>query len=631
MYLSEIQIKNFRKFGDTGLFLKLNKRFNLLVGENDSGKTAIIDAIKLVLSTQGFDYFRVDYDDFHFPPTASSEDERATNLEITCIFRGFSIEEAKHFLEWMHIEKDEDNQKHFVLKVLLSAKRKGKEIFTDIKAGGIEEGKYLSSEARNLLRITYLKPLRDAENELIPRRNSRLSQILMSHEAFENETGHIIVEAVKEANEKIKKYFHGKDLEDRDLPDQLGKGLLNDINQYLGEFSSVRRTLSSGFSISELKLKNILERLSLHLEDKKPGLGSHNVLFIAAELLLLQRKEYEGLKMALIEEVEAHLHVQSQLRLIEYLEEEADKSDMQLILTTHSTAIASKIKLEHLFICQGDRVFPMNADETELSKGDYLFLERFLDSTKADLSFAQGVIMVEGDAENLLIPTIAKIIGYPLSKYGVTVLNVGSTAFLRYSKIFQRKNPQLGIFDIPVACITDLDIKPDFAKEYEKNSITYSDRIATQEIGGIISNKKEHIEGQTVKAFVSPLWTLEHDIATSSLQRELLRAVLYAKKIQNSDRYALTDEKRKEVEEEIGLLIADWDYYNFYSHERKAFEIYYNIVLKKGNEVSKAIIAQCLAMILSERENQDLLKKQILEDNKLQYLVEAIKYATGQV
>lgn len=38
-----------------------------------------------------------------------------------------------------------------------------------------------------------------------------------------------------------------------------------------------------------------------------------------------------------------------------------------------------------------------------MKPADYNFLERFLDATKANLFFARGVIMVEGDAENLLI------------------------------------------------------------------------------------------------------------------------------------------------------------------------------------------------------------------------------------
>src|SRR5699024_2734513 len=153
--------------------------------------------------------------------------------------------------------------------------------------------------------------------------------------------------------------------------------ILKEINEYLESFSSNRNILKSQFNISDIKLKSILERLQLNLEDAKPGLGSHNILFIATELLSLQQKDYEGLKLALIEEIEAHLHTQAQMRLINFLQTRANENDIQLILTTHSTSLASKIPLESMFICQDDKVFSLNSSETGLLKGDYLFLERF--------------------------------------------------------------------------------------------------------------------------------------------------------------------------------------------------------------------------------------------------------------
>ena len=69
------------------------------------------------------------------------------------------------------------------------------------------------------------------------------------------------------------------------------------------------------------------------------------------------------------------------------------------------------------------------------------------------------MIFVEGDAENILIPTIAEIIGMPLYKYGVSIVNVGNVAFLRYSNIFVRKNRE-GTIGIPTSIITDLDVRP---------------------------------------------------------------------------------------------------------------------------------------------------------------------------
>lgn len=59
--------------------------------------------------------------------------------------------------------------------------------------------------------------------------------------------------------------------------------------------------------------------------------------------------------------------------------------------------------------------------------------------------------MVEGDAENILIPVLADILGYPLEKYGISIVNVGSTAFLRYSRIMVRKDG--GDIGIPVSVV----------------------------------------------------------------------------------------------------------------------------------------------------------------------------------
>lgn len=187
-------------------------------------------------------------------------------------------------------------------------------------------------------------------------------------------------------------------------------------------------------------------------------MGELNLLFIAAELLLLNADSSGGLRLALIEELEAHLHPQAQLRLIDYLQKEYDNSGTQIIISTHSTILASKVNLKNIVLLKNGIGYDMTYGNTELEKGDYLFLQRFLDATKANLFFARGVLMVEGDAENLLLPVLAEVLDYPLEKYGVSIVNVGSTAFLRYSRIFVRKNGDK--IDIPVSVVTDCDVKP---------------------------------------------------------------------------------------------------------------------------------------------------------------------------
>ena len=118
MYLTEISIQNFRVFGtkENGIHLCLRLRpgLNVLAGENDSGKTAIIDAIRHVLWTTSLDYHRITEDDFHV--TGSS---RATSLRICCVFSGLSNPDAARFLEWLSV----DNEGHPLLHVTLQATR----------------------------------------------------------------------------------------------------------------------------------------------------------------------------------------------------------------------------------------------------------------------------------------------------------------------------------------------------------------------------------------------------------------------------------------------------------------------------------------------------------------------------
>lgn len=620
MFLSELNIWNFRKYGSgegdaPGLHLRLNKGLNLLVGENDSGKTAIIDAIKYLLQTQSYDYQRFDENDFFLPPgTEPSDANRVKSLKIECVFRGFDAEnyEAANFIEWLGIEKDSDCNDCYFLKVTLNAERKDRKITYDIKSGPDDEGTQLEGAARDLLRATYLKPLRDAESELIPGKRSRLAQILKSHEAFSSvpEAGHPITKIAESANKQIEGYFKGKDENNNDIPDQSGKKMLSDINEYLKEFFTEKEINKiANFTISGQNLSGILEKLILDLAEGNSGLGSYNRLYIATELLLLKRTNYYGLKLSLIEEMEAHLHPQAQLKLIEYLQDEiAERSGVQLIMTTHSPNLASKIKLNNLIICKGDKAFPMGSDFTELEKGDYLFLERFLDVTKANLFFAHGVILVEGDAENILIPVIANILGKPLTKHGVSVVNVQSKAFLRYSRIFKRKlGERMGV---KIAVITDNDIKPNSG-------------LSAQEIADKRTEKEAKYNGQEIKTFISPDWTLEYDIALSNLRMELYTAILRAEKIQNSDTYSLTQEKINEIKLKVHQNLVQWEREGK-SDTDVATEIYQNYMISK--DISKAITAQCFAVLLKDGGN---IKVRIENDERLKYLVDAINYVTA--
>jgi len=630
MFLAELKLWNFRKYGvgtddfdetAPGVVVVFNPRLNVLIGENDSGKTALADAIRHLLGTQSREWYRLENSDFH-----SVGEKRAKRLKIEAVFRDFTNQEAAPFLEWMGFE-DFEGKQEYVLTLRLTAERKTDRIITNFRAGPDPIGSQIDGEARELLRITYLKPLRDAEDELAPGRRSRLAQILSAHELFRDTHSeiptqkHKLEEIVEKANVAIKNYFSPTDEE------ALGGEVMRTINGFLAEFFPDGDYLSAEINISGGDLREILRRLALVMEENPAGLGSLNLLYIAAELLLLQSTDFPGLRLGIVEELEAHLHPQAQLRLIAFLEKQAvEGSKGQFILTTHSTTLGASVDLKNLLICKGDRVFPMAPVFTELYPKNYDFLHRFLDATKANLFFARGVVLVEGDAENLLLPAIAEIIDRPLHRYGVSVVNVGSTAFLHYAKIFARKDGQT--MGIPVAVVTDMDVKPLEWQDKNGNSPT------AEEISESCTKKKEWaseaFDSGKTKAFVALTWTLEYDIALDSIfTRPLYESILWAEKLANAKTGEPMQGKATEVMVKAKQDIKQWKTNcdgDPRMREKIAFEIYKTTMLDK--DISKAITAQVFARKLTKCKRRDKLSKAILKSKHFKYLVDAICHVT---
>ena len=630
MYLSELKLWNFRKYGINGesiesslpgVAIQFHEGMNVLIGENDSGKTAIVDAIRYTLGTQSREWIHLDESDFHV-----EDEHRAEELKIECIFRGFTDQEAGRFLEWLGNE-DVDGVKRYVLKVCYTARNKGSRIITDLRAGQDSVGTPIDGDARSLLRTTYLKPLRDADVELTPGRRSRFAQILKAHKLFQKDgtNRHDLETIFDDANAAIEDYFkHKEDGSD-------ASELMKLLNSYVEAFFPQNELPSPSVTVSGSDLFDILQRLSLSLDLNPSGLGAANLLFMATELLLLQSEENACLKLALIEELEAHLHPQAQLRLIHYLKEKSTAG--QYILTTHSTTTGSSIPLENLILCKDSKAFPMGSNYTNLEAKNYGYLHRFLDATKANLFFARGVLLVEGDAENLLIPTIAKIIDRPLHRYGVSIVNVGGTAFSHFVEIFRRRDDELT--GIKVALITDMDVKP-----LEYNELLKKDQKKEQTEREIELAKSDRIrslsrfKNKEIKVFISPNWTLEYELALSSQFRaDFYRSILWAEKIANSQSGVPQESKSNEVAKTVQSNFNEWlEAWGSDSRrdEKIAFEIYKKQML--DTKISKAITAQVFAQVLDDKtaveEAVKLVKSDLQAACTLQYLLDAIYHVT---
>lgn len=635
MIVSELKLFNFRKFhGEPGLYVSFHKGLNALIGENDSGKTAIIDALKLVLLTQSNEYIRPTEDDFY----QDSSGIPVSEFKIDCTLSDFSPNEAKNFIEYLNFEKKGEKIAYYLHLHYRAWKEGNRKIYQELRVGDVDDSIAMDGKARELLKTVYLKPLRDAEREMSSGRSSRISQILLNHPVFKDKQDHALMHIFKNANQSIEKYF----TEDDD-----GKVILKSIRDNLASFNDQNQPSNADLKTSDIQLKAILESLSLNAPEIQPGLGELNLLFIAAELLLLKDDNDGGLKLAMVEELEAHLHPQAQLRLINYLQNEYSENDVQIIISTHSPILASKINLKNLILLKNGFGYDMAEGKTALQKGDYLFLQRFLDATKSNLFFAKGVIMVEGDAENILIPAIADIIGYPLAKHGISIVNVGSTAFLRYSHIMVRNDKST--IGIPVSVVTDCDVKP-IDIDADTGTKVFCEKV--KESNDAVTNKKAKYDIGSVHTFVSPRWTLEYCIAMSCLSEDFHKSVHYGKKILNAKDYiSLTDSKISEANSDMESESVTW---KDLSQAERAYKIYSLMLNDDGKSNLKAIVAHCLASVLkwnssvisetitqekmfdlelyglkTDETKKEALRVKIEEDQYLRYIVDAIKYAAG--
>ncbi len=684
MYLKTLKIWNFRKYGKgdgefasslPGLVVKFREGLNVLIGENDSGKTTVIDAIRYVLRTQSGEFIPIEEKDFHY-----QDGVRAEEMKIECTFDGLTEQDQGHFLEWLTLEDEK-----FVLRVWMYAKRQDNAVFPEFYAGA-GDGATMEGSARMLLRTVYLKPLRDALTDMTHGYKSRFAQILGAHSLFKTQKGadgqpikHSLVTKYERLKQDIEDYFKGEE-----EGFSISKGI-NDLlrEHFLFDQREAEIKLAGG------ELSDILHQLDLILEGNKSGLGTLNLLCIAAEMLMIEQ-QMKGLKLVMIEELEAHLHPQYQMNVIDYIKSVVEKDKTQFILSTHSITIGSKLPLESLIVFRGDKVYPMGHEYTKLAQSDYSFLERFLDATKANMFFARGVIIVEGDAEELLLPAIAEAIDRPLNKYGVSIVNVGSTAYKRYAKIFQRKDGQM--FDMPVSIVTDMDIpvmayyneenrqrnkqiawgkgqifsriktsvqgipvegraeyfmyKEDVRKYFEMRNCQVpeledvlalltndsKEEVSSEMLDSLRTNKRETLEYEydkgCTKIYLPEKWTLEYEIAKSSIAKMLSFAIELAKMDERNairDLHEASDVARQKIKEIWGDKEDATD--------ELAYEIFKSFTDKK---VSKAITAQYMARLIDVKVNKSQEDKKsmqgiLLKDPYLRYLVNAICHVTKPI
>jgi putative ATP-dependent endonuclease of OLD family len=466
MYLEKFIIKNFR--GIENITLTFNKGLNVLIGENNSGKTAIIDSLRICLSygNQRRDIY-ISESDFHIDRDKISD--KYSDIEFHMHFHIDVPEEAGWYNDLLSTKEDgsQDLQLHF--RYYFEKERVKYKVW-----GGTHEGQSIAPEVLFLIYHVHLEALRDAEKYLRPIRGNRLGQLYSN----------IQTDPDKDTDEKNKKKLAQKVYtavgSDKDWNMHLKNGK-DKINYHLSETSFTDKPQQVDISFLSFDFNELVDKLKIQMpifsdaflagdptkqkyfDLSQNGLGYNNLIYTATVLGdLKQRKvvQKESYAALLIEEPEAHLHPQLQNLFFNYLNKLDTEQGFQVFITSHSPTITAKADLKSVIVLQNqeNKISSLAIKESGLSSVNHTYLRKFLDVTKSQLFFSNGVILVEGIAEALLMPIFSKIIGeeFDIDKAGIELVNINGVAFEHFAKLFNN-NDEIKNLKTKCSLLTDDD------------------------------------------------------------------------------------------------------------------------------------------------------------------------------
>ncbi|MGB2804919.1 MAG: AAA family ATPase [Candidatus Zixiibacteriota bacterium] len=515
MYVKHLTIRNYRNFGDLGFEMEL-KPFTLIIGENNVGKTNLLNALGLIFSQEIMIFRRrvLDIDDINYA-TVEAFKEKVRDIEIGTDQIQFPVVSVEVTLTDMDDDQEAVVADWFVNEQLTEAKvtyqfapaasfdkiawiKRQRELMNEKKAsedpawslidfpigdyrysifGGDNPSNECNMYLLKMLKMEFLHALRDAQKELIASGEYRLLY-------------RILVQKDKERYDDIKTVL--KRLDEVVNKNRNLNSIKADVKKLLDKVSlqSEGSDNSIDFNFSSPEAHELLKKISMiyganPISVDRNGLGRNNLLYISLILSHLSANHFgEGntfFRLICIEEPEAHLHPPLQDHLAENTEgiqKDAGKA-MQLLLTTHSTHIAAKMSLKNSVVVFNDNVnrpashyILSGIDETK-EKNTIRYLSKHIDATKSRMFFARKVILVEGIAEQLLIPLLFRNNSdNTLEKLGCNIINVHGVAFSHFLKIIRS-----GFF-IKGLVLTDKDTgkqteerAADLKKEFEKKGL----------------------------------------------------------------------------------------------------------------------------------------------------------------
>ena len=503
MYIKEINILNFRSFKEA--LIPFHEGVNVIIGHNNTGKSNLLRAMGLVLGYSNG--HRLGTSDLFYETDVAELQRQSPRIQITLVLRRSAdenlysadmalfanmmtdpalSEEAELRYEFKLDDSQEQNYKADVTNAI-TAKEIWKIIEQDYirlykssRSGGNQAAGININETLEQIDFQFLDAIRDVSHDLYAGYNPLLRDVLNFF--IDYSVKNDVTKTEDEIKEQLKALRDDFVQQSRPLMQTLQDRLQDGKNVFLKYALDTGATFNGAEpdfdgTVTENEMFSVLRMfikyaVGIEVPATYNGLGYNNLIYMSLLLAKMQadgniaymKRNAKVLSFLAVEECEAHLHPAMQYKFLKFLQDNnLNRHVRQIFMTSHSTQIASAVKLDDLICLTSPALGQINvgyprAIYKEESSNDMVskqYVQRFLDATKADMFFANRLIFVEGIAEELLLPVFARYLNKNLTDEHVLVVNMGGRYFNHFLKLFDTKNPYT--INKKIVCLTDID------------------------------------------------------------------------------------------------------------------------------------------------------------------------------